>query len=892
MNSTPAIVATSAAQAYYAALQYLHTTLGPDWIKIDWDDRTLQWRFFQPSTASSSSQGWKIHVSASAAESPSLLQALARVLERLRIPFKVPRCIGDVVFLNSGDAGREQLGKIVTVYPANNRQARAAIEQLDQVWPISRGPEVQTDLHLRPNSAVSFRYGVFRSDSEVVGSTGIHQFALVDSNGSLSPDVRECKGIQSPVAPKPPLTGCPPTEYRIKLNEPVTIDSSEYLPLAVLGDTPRTLTYLAANLATLDTVVIKAGHRGVGGDTEGFDVRDILRREQTILRALHDYPDVAPHVLDWLDDDWPVLVMQDLRGEPLCELSRRARIEALPMLAKTVAQVHEAGFVHGDIKLENAVRLDTGVALIDFELATPIGETIRPGGTRGHLAPEVSGCALAADAARDVYALAGCVVQAVLDIPPGLLPGGAARAKGLLRNEGAADVGRAVAPWLARAPEGRPTAHDAAATLQAAVGRWRMLVPHVGERSTEAEQRWYRRASSDAACAVSDYMQPGEYGCCWRNEHFMREFHCEAINIGAAGILLGLLSVDRALDRTDHTDSVGMGARWLAARPATGKAAGLFTGNAGIALALAVAGLHLNEDTLLTAARMRFESATADRREMDLFSGGAGVVWSACLMHEVTGENWPLEAANGVVAWIKRHATVNSGVPVWTIESSREASYFGCAHGSAGVAMTLAYWGRCCGEPALADVARETFRALVRHGRTADGHALRIGSKETRHHAVGNWCHGVAGYLWAVLNGLGDDLALREEIDWAVEVLTDTMSVGTPTYCHGLAGQLELWHMLESVPRFRDLAQARAGKVARALRTIHIKKGDHCVWSSDDPDIMTPDLWIGFLGPASALAMHAASVCHPLLSSVWLQACAQPCNTWQSGVMSCTPQCR
>jgi len=109
-----------------------------------------------------------------------------------------------------------------------------------------------------------------------------------------------------------------------------------------------------------------------------------------------------------------------------------------------------------------------------------------------------------------------------------------------------------------------------------------------------------------------------------------------------------------------------------------------------------------------------------------------------------------------------------------------------------------------------------------------------------------------------------------------VDCLAAAPATGTPTYCHGLAGQLELWRMLRALPRHRELADARAGKVARALRIVHHKQDGRCAWISDDPDVTTPDLWIGFLGPASALAMHVAGTDLPLLSGAWLSRCATP----------------
>jgi len=80
--------------------------------------------------------------------------------------------------------------------------------------------------------------------------------------------------------------------------------------------------------------------------------------------------------------------------------------------------------------------------------------------------------------------------------------------------------------------------------------------------------------------------------------------------------------------------------------------------------------------------------------------------------------------------------------------------------------------------------------------------------------------------------------------------------------------------MWSAIPRFEGLAPARAGKIVRALRLLNEKQQGLTAWCSDDPAITTPDLWIGFLGPATALALHAAGHTAPLLSSRWLTACA------------------
>jgi lantibiotic modifying enzyme len=355
----------------------------------------------------------------------------------------------------------------------------------------------------------------------------------------------------------------------------------------------------------------------------------------------------------------------------------------------------------------------------------------------------------------------------------------------------------------------------------------------------------------------------------------MSAFHAEGINIGAAGIVLGLATVDRALGRSDFTAAIRTGAEWLAARRPEGQSAGLFTGNAGVAVALAVAGRQLGNPAFSRASESRLRHAAVDGREIDLFSGAAGALYACSLLTDITGDDWALEYGSSIVRWLERHARVEKDVPVWSIDPQSDVHYLGCAHGSAGVAMALACWGSRTGDQVCLDRALDTFRRIHASGRTSDGRAVRMTLDADRAHAVGTWCHGVAGYLWCMVNACGDHPLLRREIDWAVDAVCDSMTVGTPTYCHGLAGRLELWRMLGGLPRFRDLAASQAGKTVRALRLTHQKAEGRAAWCSDDPAIVTPDLWIGFLGPATALALHVRAERAALLSGQWLARCAR-----------------
>jgi len=853
--------------------------LAHGWRTIDWIDRPLRWRFFEPQGAATPPHGWKIHLTASAAEAAQLLRNLAPLLVQLRMPFKVPQSLEDVVLLNSGDVGAEQMGKILTVYSPDVEKARTAITALDAAWPNSRGPEVITDWQTRTGSAVSFRYGVYRITDEAVDSMGVHHFGWWDINSTFIADKRTALVQANVNTPELPVPGVAPEAPCVMLNQPIRLAGTDYLPLVLLARTPRVSTWLAAHLESLSTVVIKCGRRGAAGDARGVDVRDLMRNEFLALSHLKSRAGLVPIPLAFVDERQPLLVMADFRGDSLCDLPRSDCIAALPLLAEAVAQIHQAGLVHGDIKLQNAVCHARGVGLIDFELSATVGMPMRVGGTPGYLDPTVLGRTLPASPARDVFALGSCITHALLGIPPGLLPAG--RAVALLRNEGLRDAAVCVQRCQAADDSTRPGAASVANMLSARVKNWQSstksaLLPR------HPSTRWEQRAAIDAVYASKVFVQPRETGSCWRNEHFMRAHDCEGINLGAAGIILGLLSIDSVYSSVDLSSEVAAGSTWLAARSTQDKSAGLFTGNAGVALALTVSGLRLSDKTFIQAAHARFETAARDYREVDLFSGLAGVIWTAVFLRDLLNEDWPLDLASHAFNHLRQLKTYCEGVPVWVCAGNNDTAFWGCAHGSAGIALALADWGHATGDETVIREARETWSAIFRWARTADGRALRIGPSESRHHAVGNWCHGVAGYLWTILNSVGDDPELQVEIDWAVQVLAQEPSVGTPTLCHGLAGQLELWQMLRAVPRFSTLAQIQSHKVARALRCMHVKVDGKCVWTSDDPAIITPDLWIGFLGPASTLARHTADLRNALLSSPSLLSMALPSNCSKS----------
>ena len=107
------------------------------------------------------------------------------------------------------------------------------------------------------------------------------------------------------------------------------------------------------------------------------------------------------------------------------------------------------------------------------------------------------------------------------------------------------------------------------------------------------------------------------------------------------------------------------------------------------------------------------------------------------------------------------------------------------------------------------------------------------------------------------------------EMDWSVDQFFKSNIVDNPTYCHGLSGQLELCRMLKDIPAYEEKANTRILKIKSILRCIHQQRDGKTVWYSENPNIITPDLWTGFMGTAASLALSEMHSQHTLLSLKW-----------------------
>ena len=384
-------------------------------------------------------QGWKIHVSVTPADAASVLDTLWAHCTATRLPFKFLRSPGLLFLRNSKYAERGSSGKFATLYPADEDELERTLKQLDDSLAGTVGPYILSDLRYQAGP-LYVRYGAF-TQRRCLDAAGESVPAIADPDGRLVPDRR------TPVFDPPPWAPLPDfLAPHLAARRAESVADLPYRIERALHFSNGGGVYQGTDTRTGRPVVLKEArpHAGLLGD--GSDATARLERERDVLH-LAAGSGAGPEVLDWIEvGEHCFLVLEYIEGRTLNTLFaerfplighdpdaanvREYTVWALDLAGKVevaVTALHTHGVVFNDLHLFNImVRPDDSVALIDFEVAAPVGESGRQLlAARAFQAPRtLSGPAV------DRYALA-CLRLALFLPLTALLPLDRSRARAL-----------------------------------------------------------------------------------------------------------------------------------------------------------------------------------------------------------------------------------------------------------------------------------------------------------------------------------------------------------------------------------------------------------------------------------------------------------------------------
>ncbi|MEV6507891.1 class III lanthionine synthetase LanKC [Streptomyces sp. NPDC051642] len=360
------------------------------------------WVYFHCDAVELPRQGWKIHVSATAADAPRVIDTVWEYCVERGVCFKFLRSAQMLELVNGKQFTRSASGKLVTLYPAADR-VQDVLEDLGPLLADVEGPYILSDLRWG-EGPLYLRYGGF-SMRHCFAPDGEYVPAVVHPDGTLVPDVR---GTAFRVPPWVQVPGFI-EDARQRARRPAE-GGFPYRVEKALHFSNSGGVYRAVEKDTGHAVVLREARPHAGVDANGMDAVARLVHEADVMRRLAGLkvvPVLFGEVRHWehhflveelVDGEQllsvigrrhPLLHRADAAGEAELAAYTGWALNILDRIEDAVAELHGRGVVFGDLQPCNVmVRSDDSVCLVDFETSFTIGDDFTPAfGTVGFIAP-------------------------------------------------------------------------------------------------------------------------------------------------------------------------------------------------------------------------------------------------------------------------------------------------------------------------------------------------------------------------------------------------------------------------------------------------------------------------------------------------------------------------
>ncbi|MCH0539249.1 class IV lanthionine synthetase LanL [Streptomyces sp. MUM 203J] len=813
-------------------------------------------------------QGWKLHVSATAASAPEVLAKSLGVLLCEDSAFKFVRSIEQVSALNSRATPRGNSGKFITVYPSSDEAAARIALELHKETSGLAGPRILSDQPYAARSLVHYRYGAFVGRRRL-SDQGLLVWFIEDPDGNPVEDKRT--GQYSPpswaVSPFPASVPLPPQQKKAA-SGPVLL-GGRFSVREAIRHTNKGGVYRGTDTVTGAPVVLKEARPHVEADASGADVRDWLRAEARTLERLKG-TGLAPEPVAMFETGGHLfLVQEEVPGVPLrtwvAERFRdvggeRYRVDALAQagrLVDLVAAAHAHGCVLRDFTPGNVmVRPDGELRLIDLELAVLEGDIALPTrvGTPGFSAPERLVDAPVSRTA-DYYSLGATVCFVLAGKVPHFLP----------EEPPTRPAEERLMEWLAacaeplRLPDGlakvilRLMRDDPDERWEPARAR-EALLTEGSDRTAGPAARPARtdgpRPGTDTAMAgmvnhLVDSMTPLDDRRLWPVSTMAGETDPCTVQQGAAGVLAVLARYFELTGDARLPGLISTAGHWIADRTDTRSIRpGLHFGGGGTAWALYEAGRAIDDRALTSHALALALAPLEPTPSHDITHGSAGSGLAAAHLWHRTGDP---RLAERVIAAADRLAAAAQPEPVgvsWPVPAEAVAEeagkrYLGFAHGTSGIGCFLLAAAAISNRSEHAELAKAAGEHLVAHAVTV-GRAAQWPAQATDVPTAPYWCHGSAGigsFLVRLWQKTGDK-RYGELARGATHAVVERASRAGLAQCHGLAGNGDF--LLDMADATGDPAyRAMAEDLARLVVSERTHRAGHVVFPNEYGDVST-----------------------------------------------------
>jgi serine/threonine protein kinase len=812
------------------------------------------WIEYSPPVGIERETGTKLHVSSSVRCAADVLKACVPILRAHRVGFKHAANLALLSHLSTGQGGRTQIGKFITVYPADDSLATLIAEELHIATADFYGPQIPHEQPYKPASLVYSRFGAFT------------QRWLQLPSGRIAPAIMSEAGLEiDSRGPDPQHRPDQPKVLRGK-----------YVRISPMFKSPKGRTDLGAidSHEGGDLVVIKEVFAHTMEDVAGRDARQRLRGEAACMASI-EQARIAPQFVDYWDDEQSsFLIYQPIEGPTLTSVLASLAAEGLrpPVallntwtaeLRRIVATLHDHGYVSCDIKPSNVVLTAKGFKLIDLELAgPPTAEPTGSMGTPGYCSPEQADPDCGRSVLDDVYGIGATLLSAAIASDASHLT----NAELVARLEYSRSRNSPVFGIAARCLNPMPEARYASVEL---IGSDAVSPPVPPPELTGFSPLDIAIEIGDRLLAEAQSID-GKAMFWTSGHHTLSGQLGRDLYSGSSGIALYLCALGRQTQDRRYMSAAQRCGDWIwENEPTVARREpmhGLYFGDAGPAL-LYLALHHSTRDekwiercdavaALLDAAQVR---------SPDLMTGLAGVGLLHLMRWHVTSSQQSLAAAQRCAERLVSMRRRDQ--PIWQLPADYDLlsgkEYLGFSHGSAGIGYFLAEHYLASGDATSLRLCQETADWLIDQAEPAlaDRSGLYWKTGEMSELSAGtNWCHGAPGmarFLAKAYSATHDVTHADSAIKAARATAFGEVWVGT-TQCHGLAGNIEV---------LIDVAQQTGdhsiGERVQILAENLVAYRDVDGWPSDERSKRCPDLMVGEAGVGAAfLRMVNPSVGH------------------------------